>query len=197
MPILMRQVDAVAKGGPKEVCTVPGCGRNRVAWGLCGLHHARRKRSGDVRPSHRSQARAETIADDGTRKCFKCGDRKPFTAEFFPEDARRPPDLKGTCRTCLRAAVRNSSLMALYGIGSVQFDQIMTAQGCACAVCGLHLDGESKKTTPHIDHCHSTGKVRGILCHQCNVLLGNAKDSPALLAAAIKYLDAPALRGFP
>jgi hypothetical protein len=180
----------MAKGGAKEVCTVPGCGRDRVAWGLCGTHDYRVKTHGHVGPSPRSQSRAETTAADGTRQCFKCGERKLFTAEFFPEDARRPPALKGTCRTCLRAAVRNSSRIALYGIGSAQFDQIMAAQGGACALCGMQLDGESKKTTAHVDHCHSTGKVRGILCHQCNVLLGNARESPALLAAAITYLEA-------
>ena len=41
-----------------------------------------------------------------------------------------------------------------------------------------------------IDHCHETGKIRGILCHLCNNLLGNARDNTTILASAIDYLHA-------
>lgn len=65
-------------------------------------------------------------------------------------------------------------------------------QGDRCAVCGV--DATSKKNAHHkyaglfVDHCHSTGRVRGLLCHQCNVGLGNFRDDPALLAKAAAYL---------
>lgn len=180
----------MAKGGPKEICTVPGCGRYRVAWGLCGTHASRFKKHGHVGPTPRSQSRAETTAPDGTRQCFKCGERKLFTSELFPVDPRHPSKLKGTCRACLRAAVRNSTLLGLYGIGTEQFDALLSAQNGACALCGTTLDRSSKVSSPHVDHCHQTGVVRGILCHHCNVLLGHARESSALLRAAINYLDA-------
>lgn len=54
-------------------------------------------------------------------------------------------------------------------------------QGGRCAVCG-----EEKKL--HVDHCHDTGKVRGMLCFACNTGIGKLKDDPDLLLAAHRYL---------
>jgi hypothetical protein len=62
----------------------------------------------------------------------------------------------------------------------------MRAQGCG--ICG-------KATEPgrwgnlHIDHCHKTGKVRGVLCSECNSAIGKLKDDPDLLRKAIVYLE--------
>jgi hypothetical protein len=173
----------------RAVCNTDGCGRFCVGWGLCGLHYARAKRSGSVTPSHRSQARAETIGDDGRRKCWKCGERKPFDADHFPHDRRRPGELKGTCRECLRRAAKNSTIVALYGITLADSEALLAAQGGKCAVCRMPLNGTSKNDTPHIDHCHDTSAVRGVLCHHCNVLLGHAKDSSQLLREAAAYLE--------
>lgn len=185
----------MASGGVLEFCKEEGCARPRVGWGLCGLHYQRFRRSGQSAPTQRSQARAETVDADGSRKCWKCGDRKPFTSEHFPQDHRRPGQLKGTCTDCLRAAGRKCQLQRAYGLTVEVYEALLLAQGEKCAVCALPLatvsDGfGTKKTRPHIDHCHATGKVRGILCHHCNVMLGHAKDSTALLTAAITYLEA-------
>jgi hypothetical protein len=54
-----------------------------------------------------------------------------------------------------------------------------------CAICGKKVPGKM-----HIDHCHKTGKVRGRLCHWCNLAIGNMKDNPALLRKAANYLEA-------
>jgi hypothetical protein len=179
----------MAKGGEREFCTVDGCGMRRVGWGLCGMHYGRARRSGCVAPSHRSQARAETIGEDGLRKCWKCCKRKPFNADHFPLDGRRPDQLKGTCRDCLKRAVKNSTTVARYGITFAEAEGLLAVQGGKCAVCRLSLNGSAKNDKPHIDHCHQTGVVRGILCHHCNVLLGHAKDSARLLREAAAYLE--------
>ena len=183
----------MAKGGNREPCTVDGCGRTRVGWGFCALHYGRFMRSGSPRPTHRSQARAETMAADGTRMCFKCGNRKPFTESFFPKDSRRD-GLKGTCIECLKVAVRRSTVARRYSVSLEQVGSVLADQGGACAVCNIPLDRLSKTSVPHIDHDHATGKVRGVLCHHCNVLLGHAKDSPSLLRAAIAYLSQEAVQ---
>lgn len=52
-----------------------------------------------------------------------------------------------------------------------------------CAICAI-----TTSDVLHVDHCHTTGKIRGLLCHQCNVLLGASKDSITTLQNAIKYL---------
>lgn len=59
-----------------------------------------------------------------------------------------------------------------------------------CAICGTYLSSESKikRERGHIDHCHATGKVRGILCDLCNKGLGQFKDNIESLTKAIEYL---------
>lgn len=53
----------------------------------------------------------------------------------------------------------------------------------ACAICGVRPDRSLA-----LDHCHKTGKLRGLLCFSCNVALGHFKDDPKLLRKAIRYL---------
>lgn len=182
----------MAKGGAKESCTADGCSRTRVGWGYCSLHYARLMRSGSIRPSHRSQARAETIGADGKRKCWKCGERKPYTPEHFYADKRHPGELKGTCKSCCRRAVRAANIRRTYGLTIDQHDRMLEAQGGACAICREpFVSSERGKSVqdPHVDHDHATGALRGLLCHHCNVMLGHAKDSTRLLRDAISYLE--------
>ena len=177
------------KGGAKAFCAVPGCDRPCCGWGLCRLHYGRSKRTGSVEASIRAQARAEQMAADGTRKCFKCGQRKPWTAEHFLPDHQRGGKLKGTCRGCLRDAIKASALARSYGLSRQDFEKRLADQGGRCRLCDGRLDGSSPAMVPHVDHCHDTGRVRGLLCHHCNVLLGHAKESPTLLRAAANYVE--------
>lgn len=56
-----------------------------------------------------------------------------------------------------------------------------------CAICGRE-NGGGRHGQLHIDHCHETGAVRGILCSECNTGLGKFRDDPKLLEAAMRYL---------
>lgn len=61
--------------------------------------------------------------------------------------------------------------------------------GC-CEICGVHYTEQiGRKNKLNIDHSHTTGQVRGLLCHNCNLGLGNLKDSKDVLQKAIKYLE--------
>ena len=71
---------------------------------------------------------------------------------------------------------------AQYGLQKNEANLLLEKQNNKCAICKNISDKW------HIDHCHSTGKVRGILCPQCNLLLGNAKDNINILINAIQYL---------
>lgn len=77
------------------------------------------------------------------------------------------------------------SLVKNYGITLEQYNQILLKQGSVCAICG----GLNKNRRLCIDHDHKTGKVRGILCDNCNKGLGNFLDTPTLLLKAVKYLS--------
>lgn len=84
-----------------------------------------------------------------------------------------------------KAAEHKSRLKRLYGMTVEQHAALMAQQHNRCACCG---DGLLSKH--HIDHDHTTGKVRGILCPHCNVGLGSFHDSQDRLQKAIAYLDA-------
>ena len=75
-----------------------------------------------------------------------------------------------------------------YGITEEDFDLLLEAQNHQCAICKTNRPtGKWKRFA--IDHCHITGKVRGLLCNECNRGMGLLKDSPYLLRAAAQYLE--------
>ncbi len=79
-----------------------------------------------------------------------------------------------------------------YGIEPEEYKAKFEEQGRRCPICGT--DGTEFKKGPgngwRTDHCHTTGKFRGILCHPCNVAIGFAKDDPDILLRAAQYLSA-------
>lgn len=77
-----------------------------------------------------------------------------------------------------------------YGIEIDEFFEILKSQNGGCAICGKKRAFKNKTTKSlHVDHCHRTGVVRGVLCNSCNWALGHFGDSKDGLLLAIKYLD--------
>lgn len=83
--------------------------------------------------------------------------------------------------------VRRSWLRRKYGITPEEFDAKFAGQGGVCAICGEPPD-DPRGYNMHVDHCHQTGRVRGILCGSCNRGLGAFHDSVRKLASAIEYI---------
>lgn len=73
-----------------------------------------------------------------------------------------------------------------FGLTSLQYDAMLAAQDFKCAVCMTADPGLGRGW--HVDHCHTKGHVRGLLCNSCNVGLGHFRDSPEILSNAIEYL---------
>lgn len=71
-----------------------------------------------------------------------------------------------------------------YGITSTEFEALVAASGGHCQLCG-----DPFTRTPHIDHNHSTGEVRGLLCSPCNVGLGFFRDNTNRLKLAIQWIE--------
>lgn len=69
-----------------------------------------------------------------------------------------------------------------------QYQELFDAQRGVCAICSGSHNESSRFKNLHVDHCHTTGKIRGLLCANCNTALGLLKDSPLLLSKAIEYL---------
>lgn len=108
----------------------------------------------------------------------------------------------GLCKSCSSARTRawaeahpeewerhrrRSWLKRKYGITPEQYDDLLAAQGGVCAICGDPSE-DSRGYRMHVDHCHDTGRVRGILCGPCNRGLGNFEDDVDRLLAAVAYL---------
>ena len=75
-----------------------------------------------------------------------------------------------------------------YGITAEEYKRRLAEQESRCAIC--RTDDPSPRERFSVDHDHATGAVRGLLCWNCNIALGAAKDNVATLAAAIEYLEA-------
>lgn len=76
-----------------------------------------------------------------------------------------------------------------YGITAEEYDTLFKKQDGCCAICLQQFDEDGKKDkVPHIDHDHTTGRIRGMLCGNCNRGLGSFKDSLKNLADAMAYL---------
>jgi hypothetical protein len=87
-----------------------------------------------------------------------------------------------------KSNARDCHLKRTYGISLAEHQSMREAQGHVCAVCK-----DPARMSPNkdfaVDHCHSTGRVRGLLCHRCNQGIGLLADNPDILRAAIAYLE--------
>lgn len=111
----------------------------------------------------------------GSQRCWACEQWK--LVEEFDIDRSRPGGRAPRCKPCMRFAAKLST----YKITEDQYYALPGADG-KCAIC------EQPNSKPYIDHCHATGKVRGVLCPSCNTAIGLLKDDPDLIGRAINYL---------
>jgi len=79
---------------------------------------------------------------------------------------------------------RISHLKVKYGISRDEFLKIWEIQKELCALCLRPISGKI-----HVDHCHKTGKFRGLVHHKCNTLLGMADDDLVVLKRAVEYIE--------
>jgi len=80
------------------------------------------------------------------------------------------------------------SIREKFGITPEQYYELVEQQGNKCAICGSSNPQVRGKGKWHIDHCHKTNKVRGLLCFKCNTGLGLFNDNPELFKIATAYL---------
>lgn len=135
------------------------------------------------------------------KPCNTCGTVKPLTEYYSAKDMK--DGLRGECKCCNKAATKarrlgpkrkqildkqiDSQMMRLYGIGLDDYNQMLEDQGGKCAICDTSEPGHGGNRFC-IDHCHTTGKVRGLLCMPCNVSIGHFKDNVQLIENALNYV---------
>ncbi|MEV4438520.1 endonuclease VII domain-containing protein [Streptomyces sp. NPDC049577] len=132
-------------------------------------------------------------------KCSKCSQAQPAT-EFYV--VRKTGKRRDWCRTCVKSynaewqrankdrvarTQRRSKLKLKYGLTELEWERTLDTQGGGCAICGAQ---PHPKQGIAVDHCHTTGRVRGILCSKCNRALGYFRDDVERLLRAATYLEA-------
>lgn len=133
--------------------------------------------------------------------CTKCGEAKPLADFYFDTSKQLHARQCKRCRlTTTPEQKRSSHLRVHFGMTVDEWAAMYAAQGGCCAICRApfpplenmlkpRATGKHGPTTFNTDHCHNTGKVRGILCHRCNVALGGLRDTIAIARRCIEYLQ--------
>lgn len=191
----------------ERTCAIPGCQRPWWARDWCNTHYQRWQKSGDPLKTSDSPSATRTQDNpDGTRTCSKCSTAKDITEFAYSPHCLR--GRRGTCKACVSADEklrdkshrdsatyeykRRERFRRKYGITIAEYEQMLTSQQGLCAICRKPDAGWNRGNVMVVDHDHVTGAVRGLLCHWCNSLLGQARDNVDVLTAAIAYLQ-PAL----
>lgn len=110
---------------------------------------------------------------------------RELTARWVAANAVRHKAGKRDHYKANKAAYRANALKHKYGITPAEYDNLLETQAHGCAVCSASCPTGKRLA---VDHSHSTGAVRGLLCSRCNTAIGLLKDAPDNLAAALRYL---------
>lgn len=74
-----------------------------------------------------------------------------------------------------------------FGLSPTEYKRLLALQGGGCAICGAETSVNGQRLA--VDHDHTTGAIRGLLCRSCNLGIGYFRDNPDLLARAVEYLN--------
>lgn len=177
-------------------CAVEDCGKDAIAKGLCHIHYDRQVHPlkqlwKNIRTRHpgefpkrweRFEAFISDVGEKPSRRhqLRRIDESRPYSAsnvrwnnpvssiDYYSKDERK-------------TYVRDWRLQRQYGLSRADYDALVASQNSACAIC-------EEVVMMHVDHCHSTGVVRGLLCIRCNRGLGYFKDTPKFLTRAAAYL---------
>jgi hypothetical protein len=116
------------------------------------------------------------------KRCGKCRVLKPLDQFYYRSRAKSKLDYQ--CKACKNTYSRKT-VLARTGMTPITYEEKVAAQGGVCAICK-----GACSTYKHlsVDHCHTTGKFRGLLCGNCNRGLGLFQDNATVLKNAIDYL---------
>lgn len=159
-----------------------------------------------------------TVVKDGKKPCTACKLTKPVEEfdhyVYTTTNGGRSRRYDSLCKKCKRAKYRarykanpephkqytkkwlaadpkrafitrkKAQLKKQYGLTLPQYEKLVEDADGKCEACGEPFNG-----TPNVDHCHSTKRVRGLLCTPCNCALGYLKDDPRRILSLLKYLE--------
>lgn len=138
------------------------------------------------------------IPKEGNKYCPTCEVEKPL--ESFYNVSTRFDGKSKACKICsnkidmkykkdnkkYKEYIHKCTLKRKFNLSLDEYNQMFTKNNGCCYICNRHQT--SFKTRLAVDHCHTTGKIRGLLCSPCNTALGSFKDNIDILNKAINYL---------
>ncbi|WP_189176026.1 endonuclease VII domain-containing protein [Streptomyces lasiicapitis] len=137
--------------------------------------HYRRRRAALGKP-----VREKVDVPPGHKLCRICNEIKPRSE--WHRNATASDGLSTRCKACRAIQGREGHLKRQYGLTAAERDEMIASQMGVCVIC-------LNAPPAHVDHCHETGRVRGVLCFNCNSAIGKLGDDPGTLSRAISYLE--------
>ena len=125
------------------------------------------------------------LNEKGEVYCPTCKTHKPKTE--YHKMRRHKLGLGYQCKSCAASRSKDAHYKTRYGMLEEDKLTLIREQDNKCACCGGEFD-DTFKGRPVIDHCHTTGVVRTILCDRCNIALGNVGEDIELCQSLIKYI---------
>lgn len=144
----------------------------------CNRDVEKRHDSGLVYKSCGCLDRKEEFLKFETWRCTKCNVVKPLT-EYY----KNTTSFRRECKHC----VKEKRLIDKFGVDYEWYKRKLNNQNSVCDICKTKLDSNTYDKLA-VDHCHSTGKLRGLLCTQCNTSLGLLKENTETINNMLKYL---------
>lgn len=158
----------------KKICAKDDCSRPHWAKTFCKTHYGAYKM-------------AQSTGQD-TRICVACGRSEP---EIKFQGYRKQ------CNSCsyfrYQAKHREHNLMKNYGITTDVYHSMLASQDGGCAICSRTTPG-GRGNFFHVDHNHTTGKVRALLCAGCNMAIGHLREDPEVARRLADYLESHSLK---
>ncbi|MET9967588.1 endonuclease VII domain-containing protein [Streptomyces sp. NPDC006356] len=141
----------------------------------CSAEYYRQRQAAKGRAVHE-----KVPVPPGHKHCRGCGEVKPHSEWHRKTSAA--DGLASRCKACKAVTGPAGHLRRKYGLTEAQRDEMVASQMGLCVIC-------LKAPAVHVDHCHKTGRVRGVLCFNCNSGLGLLRDDPDVINRAADYLE--------
>lgn len=149
---------------------------NKKFKGRQAYRYVKRRMEADPEFAERERARRREAAKrsrDKNRERVRARDREAHARAYADPEKRER----------IRSQARISRVARKYGLSKLEYEQLLDQFGHRCGICGGELE------ILCVDHNHTSGKVRGVLCQGCNIGLGGFRDDPDRLRGAIRYLS--------
>jgi hypothetical protein len=139
----------------------------------------------------------DLVINQTSKDCKRCG--QSLSSDEFYKNPKASTGLSSWCRSCTRQGRLERKVLGTrkerdfvrrleqkYSLSLKEYNDMLLKQEGRCKICGIPQIALAEALV--VDHDHKSSKVRGLLCKQCNLVLGNAKDSPEILLRAADYL---------